>query len=216
MFMDHFGERLLHILSLPFRATSPKSSVLSLPLTVMEAFTKEMDDFTIGESDYQRYKAIIEAAKAEKSVEVFRIPKSPSGCSETEARAFLQAGNDSMECSDWDDAMAFYDQLNDQNLGPKSIVSKLSLCKLLLGDPITAFDLSKQAIIDTPLDSHAYLTMAIIKSRLGHRLDSEKLLKLSEIGLNPNVELITVTREHNQVFEEIGMFLTFSFFPNSY
>lgn len=175
----------------------------------MDAFVKEVSDVTINESDYQRFAAIIQAAKAEKKVEVLRRSARAAAIPDNDVRSLIQMAQNSMESSDWSDAEELYEQLHFMDLGPKSVATKLALCKALTGYNVPAFKLCKQAMIDGPSDSSAYLAMAIIKGRLGQRLDSEKFLKLAEIALNPNLDLIAETRKDNQFRTERGMLLTF-------
>ena len=76
----------------------------------MEALSKEVLAFSLDDAEYERLKAIIQAAKAEKKVEVFRKPTRASGVLEKDVRASLQAAEESMECSEWLDAGRIYYQ----------------------------------------------------------------------------------------------------------
>ena len=188
-------------------------SVRPSPVILMEALLQEVSGYSVDQAEYERLKAIIEAAKAEKKVEVFRKPTRASGVLEKDVRASFEAAEESMECSEWFHAARIYYQLHEMKLGPKSIASKLSACLLLSGDILTSFALSKQSIIDTPLDSYAYITMAIIKSRVRHLVDSENLLKLAEFASNPNAQLISTTRQENTTYAQIRTSIAFIVIP---
>jgi len=165
--------------------------------------TKPVNDFVVDEAAYEKFKAIILEAKSLEKVEVFRKPTRASGLSEKDARMHLQFANDTFECEEWFEAERLYHELNELKVGPKSIASKLSLCLTLTERCDDAFPLAKKAIVETPLDANAYISLALLKNEVGCYLESERLLQLAELTSNPNADLITQTRNCNIVDAEI-------------
>lgn len=174
----------------------------------MEEALSEFAGYVVDEVEYERLKSIIEAAKKEETIEVFRLPE-PSEVSEEVARSRLCTADESFESQEWVAAMKWYQAYHDLEWGPKSVSSKLSLCLLQNGCDLIAFDLAKQAIIDSPLDSSAYLVIASIKSRLAIRsasIECGRLLQLAELTLNPNPHLIAIISRQNSLNLGIGTF----------
>lgn len=85
-----------------------QSSVFVFTLKMSES-SSEQGGFVVDEAAYQRYKSIIEAAKAQKKAEIFRKPTRASGVLEKDARVSLQAADEAFECQEWSDAMQIYE-----------------------------------------------------------------------------------------------------------